>query len=246
METAQLRHLAARAEGRLPRTSARDVVEGLGGAALALVALMTPFRRNARQHWGLDAASAARPYPGDDLVPEPRWGWTHAVEIDAPPEAVWGWIAQLGADRGGFYSYQWLERLAWCTTHNAEAVHPEWALAEGDPLVLHPGVPSLEVVEINRGRSLLALGSVNAGNTPSDGPWVKSSWLLAIEERPDSRCRLISRYRCACSEDLATRVTFGPALLEPIGFVMDRRMLLGIKTRAETLIAQHVSRGRCR
>jgi hypothetical protein len=240
METAQLRHLAARAEGRLARTSARDVVEGLGGAALALVALMTPFRRNARQHWGLDAAAAARRYPGDDLVPEPRWGWTHAVDIDAPPEAVWGWIAQLGAGRGGFYSYQWLERLAWCTTRNAEAVHPDWALAEGDPVVLHPGVPTLEVVEVNRGRYLLALGSVNGGNTPSGGPWVKSSWLLAIEERADSRCRLISRYRCACSEDLATRVTFGPALLEPIGFVMDRRMLLGIKTRAETLVAQHV------
>jgi hypothetical protein len=44
---------------------------------------------------------------------------------------------------------------------------------------------------------------------------------------------VISRYRCATSDDLATRLQFGPTLIEPVGFAMDRRMLRGIKDRAE-------------
>jgi hypothetical protein len=35
--------------------------------------------------------------------------WTHAITIDAPPEAVWPWIAQLGDERGGFYSFTFFE-----------------------------------------------------------------------------------------------------------------------------------------
>ena len=102
MQTAQLRHLAARAEGRLPRDSARDMLAGVGGATVATLALLTPFLRRRRSHWGLDSKTAARDYPGDDLIPEPRWSWTHGVEIEAPADVVWPWIAQLGADRAGF------------------------------------------------------------------------------------------------------------------------------------------------
>jgi hypothetical protein len=59
------------------------------------------------------------------------------------------------------------------------------------------------------------------------------SWLLEIEPLGRERCRVISRQRIACSRDLGTRWSMGPTLLEPIGFAMDRRMLLGIKERAE-------------
>jgi hypothetical protein len=48
-----------------------------------------------------------------------------------------------------------------------------------------------------------------------------------------ARCRFVSRYRVDCSPDLRTRLEFGPALVEPVGFAMDRRMLLGVKERAE-------------
>ena len=84
MQTAQLRHLAARAEGRLPRDSTRDMLAGVGGATVATLALLTPFLRERRSHWGLDSKMAAREYPGDDLIAEPRWSWTHGVEIEAP------------------------------------------------------------------------------------------------------------------------------------------------------------------
>ncbi len=233
MQTAQLHHLAARAEGRLARDTGRDVLEGIGGAAIMTASLLTPFLRGPREHWGLDAKDAARPYPGDDLVPNPRWGWTHAIEIAAPAASVWPWVAQIGADRGGFYSYQWLENIAGCELHNAERVHPEWELHQGDMLRLHPEMPPLHIVSLDRGHYFVAHATPDPEARAAGKSWASVSWLLLIEPRGDERCRVISRYRAAMSDDLATRLSFGPTFVEPIGFAMDRRMLMGIKARGE-------------
>lgn len=97
----------------------RDVVEGVVGAGAMIASGITPFLRPRRNRWGLDTALAGRPLAGDDLVPRPRWSWTHGIEIDASADAVWPWVAQVGADRGGFYSYQWLENIAGCGVRNA-------------------------------------------------------------------------------------------------------------------------------
>jgi hypothetical protein len=242
MQRAQLRHLAARAEGRIRRDGAQDVLEGVGGATIAGLALLTPFLRGQRNRWGLEAKTAAREYPGDGLVPKPRWSWTHGIEIEASDVVVWPWVAQLGADRGGFYSYQWLENIAGCDLRNAESIHPEWTLHPGDALVLHPDVPALRVVQVEPPRYLLAQAAPDPVAQTSGRPWVAVSWLFLVEPLGDQRCRLISRYRCACSEDIATRLSFGPTLVEPVGFAMDRRMLLGIKERAERTAAAALTR----
>jgi hypothetical protein len=239
MQTAQLRHLAERAEDRLPRDGAGDVLEGFSGAAIAGLAFLTPFLRRQRNRWGVVAKTAAREYPGDEIVPTPRWSWTHGVEIDALADAVWPWIAQLGADRGGFYSYQWLENLAGCDLRNAESIHPEWTLHPGDALVLHPDVPSLRVVDVEPPRYLLAEAAADPAARAVGTSWIAVSWLFFVESLGERRCRLISRYRCACSDDVPTRLSFGPVLVEPVGFAMDRRMLLGIKERAERACGPH-------
>jgi len=223
MQRAQLRNLARRVEGRVRRDDWHDVVEGAGGAAVMIGAMVTPFRRGSRTRWGLDEAAAERAYPGDDFVPEPRWMWTHAVEIDAPPDRVWPWIAQLGADRAGFYSYQFLENLAGCNVRNAETVHEEWVRSDGAPLSLHPKLPPFEV-ETRPNEWLLARLDIDE---------TCASWLVYLEPLGPGRCRCISRYRCVTSSDLASRIRLGPALLEPISFAMDKRMLAGIKRRAE-------------
>jgi hypothetical protein len=235
MQAAMLRHLAERAEGRLPRDDYRDVLEGVGGASIMFAVFLSPFLRRARAHWGLDEATAARSYPGDDLVAEPRWSWTHGVEIDAPVASVWPWIAQIGADRGGFYSYQWLENIVGCNVRNAETAHPEWEAQIGQALVLHPDpkAPRLEIVAVERGRHVLAQGRADDEARAAGKPWTAVSWLFLVEPLGRDRCRFISRYRAACSQDLATRLAFGPTLVEPVGFAMDRRMLLGVKERAE-------------
>lgn len=232
MQTAQLRHLAARAEGRLASDDWHDVLDGVGGAALIALALLTPFLRGARTHWGLSPEMAARSLPGDALVDEPRWGWTHGIEIAAPAAEVWRWIAQIGADRAGFYSYQWLENVAGCDLRNAETIHAEWQVRAGDPLYLHPKMPPLTVVEVVPGRHFVAHAGDRARRA-TDRTWVEASWLFLVEPVGPDRCRFVSRYRAASSDDLATRLSFGPAFVEPIGFAMDRRMLLGVKERAE-------------
>jgi hypothetical protein len=235
MQTAQLRHLAARVEGRLPRDSALDVLDGLRGVVVLIGALASPFLRRARSHWGLSEAEAARTYPGDELVPEPLWSYTHGVEVDAPSARAYGWIAQIGADRGGFYSYQWLENLVGCDVRNAERIHPEWQARVGQELLLHPGpgAPRLEIVAVEQGSYVLAHARGDQRARASGKPWATSSWLFFVQPLGDARCRVISRFRAACSEDLSTRLAFGPTLVEPVGFAMDRRMLLGLKERAE-------------
>jgi hypothetical protein len=233
MQTAQLRHLAARAEDRLPRDDLQDVTEGVAGAALIAFHLLTPFLREQRSHWGIDEQIAASSFPGDELVAQPRWSWTHGIEIAAPARKVWPWIAQIGCERGGFYSYQWLENLIGCNVHNAEVVHPEWELSVGSELHLHPKQPALRVSMLERGRFFVVTAPTDPEARKNGKPWVSLSWGFYLEPIDAQSCRLISRYRAACSDDIASRLSFGPTLLEPIGFAMDRRMLLGIKQRCE-------------
>ena len=231
METAQLHNLKRRAEGRA-RDGWRAVAEGVGGAAIMAAAMLTPFLRSAQRQWGVDVATAARTYPGDERIPSPRSCWTHGIEIDAPVKAVWPWIAQIGAGRGGFYSYQWLENVVGCDVRNAERVHPEWEVKVGDGLTLHPDMPPLAVVEVERGRYWLAFGAADPVAKAADKSWVEGSWLFFLEPLGPARCRFISRYRAATSDDLATTLAYGVGI-EPIGFAMDRRMLLGVKERVE-------------
>lgn len=233
MERAQLRHLAARAEGRLPRDDARAVFEGLAGAGITAAALFTPFLRARRMHWGLSSELAARVYPGDERLSEPGSQWTHAIEIDAPPHEVWPWIAQIGADRGGFYSYQWLENIVGCEVRNAETVHPEWQVKVGDSLLLHPKGPPLPIVEAEPNRYFLTHAPASTAAREENVSFVEATWLFFLEPIESGRTRFISRYRVACSDDFATKLVFTSPFIESIGFAMDRRMLIGVKRRVE-------------
>lgn len=204
---------------------------GLGGAAIMTFGWLTPFLRPRRSHWGLSAEEARRPRIGDDLVPTPRWSWTHAIDIGgATPADVFPWVAQLGADRAGFYSYEWLENLVGCRLRNADTLHPEWAHRPGTGLRMHPELPPLEVVAVEAPAHLVAFGAPDTAAQAEGRPWVSASWAFVLEPL-GSGCRLVSRFRTAFSDHLGTRLAQGATLLEPIGFAMDRRMLLGIRER---------------
>ncbi|HRI54133.1 MAG TPA: hypothetical protein PLW65_28530, partial [Pseudomonadota bacterium] len=131
--------------------------------------------------------------------------------------------------------YHWLENLVGCKLQNAERIHPEWQLCLGHTLELHPKVPGLPIVQLLPGRALVAYGAPDAAAQKQGKPWAAVTWLLFVEPLGARRCRFISRYRCATSADLPTRLSLGPTLLEPIGFAMDRRMLMGVKERAESV-----------
>ena len=242
MEGEQLKNLKERAEGRAgtPHTiRLPDVLEASFGAVVIATNLATPFLRDVRSHWGLTREEAAKAQPGDALIEAPRWQWTHAVEIAAPPDEVWPWVAQLGQDKGGFYSYVVLENLVGCQIHNAERLHAEWGQPHvGDAFLIHPNAPALTFHEVVAPQRFVLKAGMDrdTGRAPRvdcGRPYVAVTWAFILEPTEADGTRLISRYRCACSSDLATRLAYGPYIAESVGFAMDRRMLLGIQERAE-------------
>lgn len=122
-----------------------------------------------------------------------------------------------------------------CGVQNADTLRPAWAHERGSRLLLHPQMPPLTVVDLEPGRHLVAHGPADARARAQGRPFSAASWLFLVEPLPGERSRFISRFRTTYSDDLATRLTLGPTLTEPIGFMMDRRMLRGVKARAESL-----------
>jgi hypothetical protein len=180
---------------------------GVAGLA-AYVALFAPWSRR----WGTRRAERAMLLPGDEDVPEPGLHMTRAVTIDAPPEQVWPWLAQIGQDRGGFYSYTWLENLAGCRMRNATRVHPEWQHREiGDKVLLHPAA-GVGITHFDPFRCL-ALGG----------------WYLVLEPMAGGRTRLLARSRIPKGAASAAYAVF----VELPHFIMERRMLRTMKQRVE-------------
>lgn len=194
--------------------------------------VLAPWRRRWRLEWGTRPDERDLSLLGDDLIPHPKWGYCRAVSIAAPPEAVWPWIAQVGQGRGGFYSFELLENIVGCRITNAETILSEYqAINVGDEIRLHPTVPPLLVALVEPGRSLVLRGA------PVDEPTGEreSLWAFHVLADGSGRCRLVERGRTIHGSSFADRLAFSPLLVEPIGFVMSREMLLGIKERAESV-----------
>jgi hypothetical protein len=181
--------------------------------------------------WGATDTEVHATLPGDELVPDARGQVTMAVTIDAPPEAVWPWLVQMGVDRAGLYTYTWVENgVLRLGVENADRIHPAWQdLRVGDIIAYtpedYPGGrtgPSVAAIEPNRA---LVLCNAAVGE-PCTG-----TMQLILWERADGSTRLIMRGRS--SADAPRLQQAFDALLEPGYFVMERKMLLGIKQRAE-------------
>ncbi|SDD21890.1 hypothetical protein [Rhodococcus tukisamuensis] len=213
--------------GAVATDRAHTVVESVGGAVLIAAHLLARPLRHWRATWGATDEEAAATFPGDDLVPDATWSYTHAITVAAPPERLWPWIVQLGQGRGGFYSYPGLENLVGCHVQNATDVLDRFQhLAVGDPVLLHPKAPPLTVAAIEPGRHLVLIGSSPDGADAS-------LWAFHLLDDGDGGTRLIERGRYAHSGGRASSLAFGPTLLEPISFVMSRKMLRTLRALAE-------------
>src|SRR3954452_13783473 len=96
---------------------------GMGMAAGVVYAMkVRPWLLN----WGANTDESERFLTGDEIAPDCRYRATRAISIDAPIETVWPWLVQMGQDRGGFYSYSWLENLFFAGMRNAETIIPEY------------------------------------------------------------------------------------------------------------------------
>jgi hypothetical protein len=189
--------------------------------------------------WGATDAELAEVYPGDELVPTPRHIWMRAVEIAAPPSQVWPWLVQMGQGRGGLYSYDWLENLAGCDIHSVDTLMPELQhLAVGDPIrLVREGYPADLVLRVAGlvPEQALVLETPNADQPLDAGDLPHMSWAFVL--RPTSTgTRLIARTRADFRRTFAAYLS-NQLMLEPVQFLMERKMLLGIKARAERLAA---------
>jgi hypothetical protein len=126
------------------------------------------------------------------------------------------------APRGGAYTYDWIENLLGLDMHSVDEVLPEFGHPQlGDAIGLGANRMLLERVEPER---VLAWRS-------ADGSWV---WTFVLREE-GGRTRLVSRNRFRLPT-LAARLAMLP--MEPGSLVMERRMLRGIRQRAERLASR--------
>jgi hypothetical protein len=174
--------------------------------------------------------------PGDDLVPRPRYVASRSLTIAAPATAIWPWLVQIGQGRGGFYSYDWLENLIGCDIHSADRILPQFQqLAIGDPVRLMPeakaGLPPLRVAAVEPERALVLRTPGTPEESFARGAPV-ATWAFVLEPVDDRTTRLIARWRADYVPSLVGKLA-NHYLLEPIHFVMERKMLLGIKARVE-------------
>jgi hypothetical protein len=190
---------------------------GVSGTLGALYGLLL---RRLVLTWGATDTEARAALPGDELLAEADGVATRAISINAPAACVWPWIAQIGrSPRGGAYTYDWIENLLGLNMHSVDRVLPEFQHPKvGETIGYGSNQMCVELVDEQR-----ALGWLSA-----DGNW---AWSFVL--RPEGQTtRLLSRNRFRLST-MTARIGMLP--MEPASLVMERKMLKGIKQRAERM-----------
>jgi hypothetical protein len=218
-----------REEKKMPRW--RRLIPGLLLAAVVVdKALLRPYWY---LNWGATGDERHKKWPGDELVEKPGYS-TRAVTINASTESIWPWILQIGQDRGGFYSYTWLENLLLADMHNAGRIVPEYQSRKvGDVVWLAPerrygGQAKMVVAQLVPNRAMV-LVQADDFDKALRGEWVRGGvWQFLLEPIDSRSTRLIMRGAAPDKTSLLYDLMFDPA-----HFIMERKMMLGIKERAE-------------
>lgn len=170
--------------------------------------------------WGATREEAVASMPGDDIAP--FVSSTRAVDIAVPRDAVWPWMVQLGADRGGFYSYTFLEKLLGYENDNAIHIIPEYqdmpvgrVVPSSPPGTEKAAELSWRVVSVDPGVSFVL---------EHWGPFL-------VKDMGQGTSRLVVRTHGWETPTWLGRL--GYEIMMPLHYLMERRMMLGIKARAE-------------
>ncbi len=192
---------------------------------------------------------------GDAIVSSPKVVTNHGIKIASPAAEVWPWLVQLGQNRGGFYSYSWLENLIGCQITNATSIVPHWQnLSIGDEVSLHPKAIKLSVACIKPNRhlvlvqerpihwtwsfNLIPIPDTNREPQHSDRAtsWQKEDLPLDDVKSIGHTCRLLIRTRCAWSGWALTPILFPTMTLGH--YAMERKLLTTIKKLCESIPAR--------
>ena len=196
-------------------------------AAALCVFYWLPMRRWFAR-WGASAEDLARRMPGDTLVADSTYRATLAVTIAARPEDIWPWLLQMGYRRGGLYSYDWLDRLfGYLDRPSATRILPEFQhLNVGDeiPVGRAGGLP---IKAVEPCRALVLAG---------EGGGAAWAWQFGLYPIDAGHTTLVSRN--AVRTPRTAGAWLFTRIIEPAAFLMTRRMLLGLKQRAEALVKE--------
>ena len=196
---------------------ARHIGRWIGAGALGIIPLYMLAIRPWHLRWGATDEEVHRPMPGDEICANPHLDSTRAVTIRATPEQIWPWIVQIGRGRAGWYSYDFIDNPGRRSAEEILPVFQQLKVGEHIPTGIGPG---FRVMDVEPNRYLVfrvaPLGSIT----------------LALYAENVSSTRLISRVRIRWNlrdpKDAVTAV-----IVDPGDFVMMRKMMLGIKRRAE-------------
>lgn len=185
--------------------------------------------------WGATHDEIRRPLAGDEVIRNAAHQQTHAITIDAPVDRVWPWIAQIGQDRGGFYSYDLLENFVGCEMPTSDYLRPDkqhWQV--GDRMWMYPpekaggmGFATLHVLVPGRALGFATFAPGTSQSSAEDG-----SWAFVVEPIDERTTRFLVRGRTAGARPIAW-LAFDRAIFEPMHFAMERRMMIGIRQLAE-------------
>jgi hypothetical protein len=186
------------------------------------------------QTWGATKMEINASLPGDDIVPEANIRSTKGITIQAPPEAIYPWLLQIGVDRGGMYSYDWLENLFGLDVHTNDRIDPAFQNAQvGDfwrftpkEYVLNPG-PGLYVQQLIEDEAvLLCFGLESKSEEPCF-----DTWQFVLVPQGDGSTRLLLRSNMLMEQELPIKLTYFAQ------FIMERKMLLTLRERAEATVS---------
>lgn len=222
------------AEDTRPRGRGMTRVRAAGLAALVgYDLLLRPWMRE----WGSTAEERTMPLPGDEVPSDVMTHYTKGITIDAPPEVVWPWLVQIGDRRAGFYSHDWVERFVFPgTVHYVEGSHSATRI-----------YPRLQDVHIGDPINTGSVGSVTIGNPITvlepNRVFVVGTWTFNLRPLSGGRTRLLVRDRdggylqlMAPRRSVLLRAGLGVLdylVGDPLHFVMERKMMLGLKSRSE-------------
>lgn len=198
-------------------------VQILSGAGLAtgLLAASYPLLwRDWCLNWGATPLEVASSLPGDKLLPDADLVTTKAIAINAPPSRIWPWLVQMGSGRAGTYTYDWIENLFGLDMHSAQVILPQFQdVRVSDEFPIGTGMLRVEILELDR---------LMATRVP-EWNWVRIFCLLP----EDGLTRLLMRNRVSYPSKNRLAQLPRRMISEPGGLLMERKMLRGIKDRAE-------------
>jgi hypothetical protein len=211
----------------MPQDSHRRIGHGVLDAVSGLPLFATaPLYRRWHLRWGATDQEVHGPMPGDELVPKASMQATRAITIDAPPALVWPWIVQMGYRRAGFYTYDLLD--------NAGVDSADRILEQYQPPTIGDWMPMAKRINETTAFKVKAF-AINQWLL-----WAKpdSTWAWKLVPLEGGRTRLIARLKQRYAWETPGSAILTLILLEFGDFAMMRRVLKGIKARAERLHAQ--------